>query len=203
MILTYCPGRVKQKWSKQDLCSVMKVLAKLHKNTKGEKKKEDLKRTFRKNIRLFGDTHKEFSHLTKKVERLLGTVEFHESLVHDDLAANNIIFSDNDPVFIDWEWSHRSDPAKDLLRMFYPFHCPPWGVKLTKEREELVEKTYLTYNKDPDILVRAKQRILVAWYMDLLYFTWKINNWDKEHSSIPKKHYQKTINKLKKYFEEL
>lgn len=58
-------------------------------------------------------------------------------LVHGDASAANVLVDDAGvPRLVDWEWSHRGDPARDLAFIGGQVHADPWYVQLDEKQIE-------------------------------------------------------------------
>lgn len=58
-------------------------------------------------------------------------------LVHGDASAANVLVDEQGvPRLVDWEWSHRGDPARDLAFIGGQIHAEPWYVQLDERQIE-------------------------------------------------------------------
>lgn len=80
---------------------------------------------------LFADTEPEFARL----ERFC--------LTHGDAALSNILVSGGTPRYVDWEWSHIGDPARDLAFLGGEVWLDPWYLRLGRERIEPYLEAYV------------------------------------------------------------
>ena len=120
-------------------------------------------------------------------------------MIHTDPGLTNILFHKNEIHYIDWEWLRRGDNAEDLHQLFYTDHSLlPWKMKLSGKRKEYFLNEYLKHIKDSTL----KQRVEVwekSWkFIDLLYFKWRVKNYDNNPNNLSKQYYQKCINILTK-----
>lgn len=80
---------------------------------------------------LFADTEPEFARLARF------------SLTHGDAALTNILVSGGAPRYVDWEWSHIGDPARDLAFIGGEVWVEPWYLRLGRERIERYLSAYV------------------------------------------------------------
>ncbi|MCT2295154.1 aminoglycoside phosphotransferase family protein [Brachybacterium muris] len=58
-------------------------------------------------------------------------------LVHGDASAANVLVDEQGvPRLVDWEWSHRGDPARDLAFIGGQIHAEPWYAQLDESQIE-------------------------------------------------------------------
>lgn len=63
-------------------------------------------------------------------------------LVHGDLVATNVLFRDDRPCFVDWEWADADDPARDLALIGGQSYGGPWYVPLDDDAVETFVAVY-------------------------------------------------------------
>lgn len=65
------------------------------------------------------------------------------SLTHGDAALTNILVSGGTPRYVDWEWSHIGDPARDLAFIGGEVWLEPWYLRLGRARIEAFLEAYV------------------------------------------------------------
>ena len=65
-------------------------------------------------------------------------------LVHGDASAANVLVDEQGvPRLVDWEWSHRGDPARDLAFIGGQIHADPWFAQLDAQQIQEQVGVYL------------------------------------------------------------
>jgi len=158
IVTTYVEGSVKKpdQWSDRDLKNLADVIAHLHQSTSkpaGEVR-FDLAAECEQTIDWYTTRHPHvFQCATAELgRRVLAWLEAHApsmaschrlALVHGDLVATNVVFLDDQPRFIDWEWAEFSDPAKDLVLIGGRVFADPWYIPLSAAQVDSFIDTYL------------------------------------------------------------
>ncbi|MCK0113009.1 phosphotransferase [Ornithinimicrobium sp. F0845] len=113
--------------------------------------------------------------LWPRVQRLFAGTEPHFArleefaLVHGDPAVPNILVSGGVPRYVDWEWAHIGDPARDLAFSGGAVWLDPWYLRLGPDRLERFVAAYCAAagpGADPAALT-ARSR---AWLVNEVFF---------------------------------
>ena len=197
-------GKHLKRFSKKRLIQHVQNLAKVHISTKQDVGSYDIIAFIKKEIAEWSIQNAENYTLFEEFilrEALANKTYFQNinlSIINTDVLPPNMLFTKKNVNYIDWEWAQVSDPARDVAVFYYPgLSLSPWQINLSKERERLYLKTYQKYTKDSSLFKRVYIWQLIQAYMDLSYFSWKVNNWDKDiQSSLPKSVYETSKKKL-------
>lgn len=77
-------------------------------------------------------------------------------LVHGDASAANVLVDDEGvPRLVDWEWSHRGDPARDLAFIGGQVHAEPWYAQLDARQIEDQVKVYVDERAELGVPVKG------------------------------------------------
>ena len=124
------------------------------------------------------------------------------SKCHLDPCVNNILISNHQINYIDWEWSRYWDPARDVAMLFYEdFSVMPWMIKLNGERLNFYLNSYLDKRKDKTLIQRIKVWKRYLLLIDYLYFIWKLKHFGQEPNALPKKHYIQCLRIMERYLK--
>lgn len=166
MICKYIKGTHKNKLNKTQIINLSKKLKKLHK-IRYTKKVYNFKKDLIEYKKVLNDL--ESMKLIKKslelIKRLKKKYKFEAVLCHHDLNNKNILFSKNNPMFIDWEFACKNDRFFDLANVCIEFN-------FNKTKEKLFLKNYLIKIKKSDL---KKLEIYKKLYKNL----WKL--WFKRY----------------------
>jgi thiamine kinase-like enzyme len=139
-----------------------------------------------KDLKRFMPKIKEY--LKSKRELFLPLKKF--SLCHKDPCLTNTLLTKDGLRYIDWEWASYWDNALDVAMFFDPnFPQYPWKIKLSGKRRDYFLNQYLKIIKDKTLKERVKVWQDYMIFTDLMFFKWKLLNYDKKTSDLPKKLY--------------
>ena len=206
-IFTYIEGKSKRKWSKKDLMMHAKSLALLHRNTEFHITRASRHTVINPETRLKHDLklfknsidNPSVKMLLPKVLRFIRENEkyFHKNkanIIHGDACNINVIFHNNSVNYIDWENCTFGDNAEDIARIFIPGHgVEPWFIGLSESHLESYINEYLKYYSDTNLYPRVIVWNITKLFTSLLYFIWRINNFDKNKVMFPKHMYTQAI----------
>jgi len=217
-ILSYVEGKSVLKWNKDKLKSHALTMAKLHSKTfnywqtTGKKRKKfSLYQKMTKDMK----SYKEVLNNTKLkplIDSFKKYIEYNDyyflklkkfHFIHGDLCADNILFNGKNIRYIDWEWCGIRDNAEDIARVYLKNQSiAPWYINLKEEEIEYLLKQYIKNSKYIDNTLKQRVEIWNNYvlFTDMLYFFWKINNYNSSLSKLPKKKYIEASRKLFKYF---
>ena len=91
------------------------------------------------------------------------------ALLHGDPAVPNILVSGGVPRYVDWEWAHIGDPARDLAFIGGAVWLEPWYLRLGPDRLARFVAAYCEAagpDADPEALA-ARAR---AWLVNETFF---------------------------------
>ncbi len=104
----------------------------------------------------------------------------------------NILFTEKGIRYIDWEWTGHWDNAFDVALLFdQDFPQEPWKIRLTGEKRRYYLNQYQKRIKDKTLRQRVDVWNNYFRFRDILFFKWKIKNYDKQENNLPKKLYIK------------
>ncbi len=122
-----------------------------------------------------------------------------QGLLHGDMHCDNILISDSNIVFVDWENTKMGDPVFDIVAFFYESENLQYFDKsrsLTPELKEFFIDEYLNVN--PDRHLREKLEIIypLRWLEDTLWLASRIINYE----DIPKESRDKPLDRYKELY---
>ncbi|MEA3430497.1 MAG: phosphotransferase [Nanoarchaeota archaeon] len=214
-VLSFIPGKHIVRWSDKHLKAYAKSLAMLHRKKFNFWEGLDGKRYKLFNIlNVFEDDLKDYGFISEDddIQLLLPYVRKYLknhnhyfkslkyfSLCHIDPCITNVLWAHKEVKFIDWEWSRVFDNAVDV-GMFYKtdFAMKPWCIKLSRKRENLYLSEYLKYNPDKTLRQRVKVWKVCNDFLELVYFKWKVKNYHKDYTELPKVIYENSVKGLLK-----
>ncbi len=206
-IFTYVEGKSKKKWSKKDLMLHAKSLALLHRDSEfpisraHRRSAIDPEKKLRHDLKLFKGSSENPSvkMLLPKIIRFIRDNKNYfpqkkMNIIHGDACSINIMFHSNSARYIDWENCAFGDNAEDMARIFILGHgVEPWFIGLSESRLESFIKEYMKYYPDINLYPRVIVWNITKLFTSLLYFIWRINNFDKNKVMYPKHMYEQAI----------
>ncbi|PLW80732.1 hypothetical protein C0585_01140 [Candidatus Woesearchaeota archaeon] len=219
-VQSFVEGKHLKRLNKKRLTQIAKKLALLHKDKKdyckiyGEKRNfldiheylireinnySKHKSLFNKEINIILENENEY--FKSKKEIFLKMKNFPR--VHVDPCLTNLLFTKDDVNFIDWEWATYRDNAEDLAVLIdTKFSQPPWKIRLNGKRLDFFISEYQKYNSDENLKERVLIWVKLNRVRDLLFFKWKLSNYDKEINSLPREIYKKGYDNLFNFYSK-
>jgi aminoglycoside phosphotransferase (APT) family kinase protein len=211
----YVDGKSTFDWDKRKLKIHAQTMAKLHsktysywQTTKVKHKKFSLYKQLLHNLKGYKKFNfnpalknliREFKQYIKNNDHyFLELKRFH--FIHGDLCNDNILFNRKSIHYIDWEWCGIKDNAEDLARLYFTKNMTPWYVGLSKKQVKYFIDEYLKIIKDPTLQIRVEIWNNYDLFVDMMYYFWKVENYYKFKSKLPKKHYIEASKQLLHYF---
>ncbi|MGM5480569.1 MAG: hypothetical protein ACQESC_03860 [Nanobdellota archaeon] len=108
-------------------------------------------------------------------------------------------------VYIDWEWYYYGDGAFDFAKLYNDgLELLPWSINLTSSQENILLESYNEEMNDLTLKERIGLWQTYIQFTDLIYFIWKVNNYNPLNSAFSKKEYETIcttlLNHLKKKY---
>lgn len=209
-IIEFMEGEHTTKWNNKMLIEHARKLSKLHqlksdKSMLGRKfsvykrliheiEGENLYQDQIKNNKILSELFEKIKEKFLENEYLFSNMkEF--SLIHGDLCLTNMLYSKNNgPIYIDWEWYYYGDVAFDFAKFYNDVELLPWYIKLDKDKEKVFLDAYQKEIKDETLKQRISLWQIYIQFTDLIYFMWKVENYDKNNSAFPKEKYEDVCN---------
>lgn len=91
------------------------------------------------------------------------------ALIHGDAAVPNILISGGVPRYVDWEWAHIGDPARDLAFIGGAVWQAPWYLRLDDTRFARYVQAYCAA-VGPDADAAALTARARAWLVNETFF---------------------------------
>jgi aminoglycoside phosphotransferase (APT) family kinase protein len=219
-VLSYVPGKFVATWSERQFRMHAMKLARLHarRHTYGEsgvgieRPFFDLRNLYRdvmEEHQKFLDANPELAALGRDVgayvndHAVLFTALDCFSLIHGDLYINNILFTDDDVNYIDWEWMRVGDNAEDLARFYgLGFGFQPWYTPITPQALDVFLDTYREELDDPTLSKRVEVLNLYFHFADLMYFLNRLDGSSPQQLPLPRSHYVECIELLTRWLSK-
>lgn len=217
-VLSYSEGEKTMNWTNKRLSSFAKAVAELHASKKvsgcgyhARKKNFSLVEELGRWMRFYHEELQDstLAHIYESVKQhlrerqsLIDDIPFF-TIVHGDTCADNILFHKGEVSLIDWEWCSYGDPAQDIARLFFlGGEIAPWYLGLSREKVLFMVSEYQKYRRDKSLFDRVLLWHEVTAFGDMVFFRWKVNNYDAKTAALPKSHYRSVYNEMFTYFKK-
>lgn len=215
-ILKYVEGNSYVLWNRKKLKLHAHAMAKLHAKvfsywvTTGKKRKRfSLYKKFIYDINTYKNISftnkqkilvKKFRLYIQKNDHYFTELKkFH--FIHGDLCADNILFKKGSIKYIDWEWCGIRDNAEDLAKVYINDNSiSPWYISLNNKEIDFMITEYSKTIKDSTLRKRVDIWNNYGLFMDMIFQIWKIKNFQRFASKLPKQHYVKASKQLFNHF---
>ncbi len=179
MVQSFIPGMNIKKWTRSLLNKHAKNISILHSHNKVQKKREiNIYKLFlnkinskkKNSLMIFEDKKIHeivllLDDLFKKNQQIFSNLK-NTYLIHGDLHDDNILLSNNELRYVDWEEAHYGDNALDFASLL-------WFIQLNKEDYEYYLSSYKNNIKDRTLETRAILWLLYRDFSLLLHKKWQ------------------------------